>query len=193
MEEEYEVPSPHEHAVEEAAEHASDSLAQRVALMTAILSTIGALISYQSGSSQNEAMFLKNQSILKQAEASDQWAYYQAKSTKSHLDDAMAVLAQAPADKARFLADRDKQDKQKEEVQTEAKKLQAESRKLGEESEAKLRPHERMALGMTFIQIAVALAAITVLTRKRWLIWGSLGSAALGIVTAGTALVMVAR
>ncbi len=193
MEEEYEVPSPHEHAVEEAAEHASDSLAQRVALMTAILSTIGALISYQSGSSQNEAMFLKNQSILKQAEASDQWAYYQAKSTKSHLDDAMAVLAQAPADKARFLADRDKQDKQKEEVQTEAKKLQAESRKLGEESEAKLRPHERMALGMTFIQIAVALAAITVLTRKRWLIWGSLGSAAIGIVTAGTALVMVAR
>ncbi len=193
MEEEYEVPSPHEHAVEEAAEHASDGLAQRVALMTAILATIGALISYQSGSAQNEAMFLKNQSILKQAEASDQWAYYQAKSTKSHLDDAMATLAQAPADKARFLADRDKQDKQKEEVQTEAKKLQAESRKLGEESEAKLRPHERMALGMTFIQIAVALAAITVLTRKRWLIWCSLSAAVVGIVTAGTALVMVVR
>ena len=191
MEEEYEVPSPHEHALEEAAEKASDGLAQRIALMTAILSTIGALISYQSGSNQNEAMFLKNQSILKQAEASDQWAYYQAKSTKAHLDDAMATLATAPEDKARFLADREKQDKQKEEVQSEAKRLQAESRKLGEESEGKLRPHERMALAMTFIQIAVALAAITVLTRKRWLIWGSLGSAAVGIITAGTAVVMM--
>ena len=186
MEEEYEMPSPHEHAVEEAAEKRSDNLAQRVALMTAILSTIGALISYQSGSAQNEAMFLKNQSILKQAEASDQWAYYQAKSTKSHLDEAVAALAPTPELKTRFLADRDKQDTQKAEIQVEAQKLQAESRKLGEESEAKLRPHERMALGLTFIQIAVALAAITVLTRKRWLIWGSFASALIGIVTAAS-------
>jgi hypothetical protein len=186
MEEEYEMPSPHEHAVEEAAEKRSDNLAQRVALMTAILSTIGALISYQSGSAQNEAMFLKNQSILKQAEASDQWAYYQAKSTKSHLDDAVAALAPTPELKTRFLADRDKQDTQKAEIQVEAQKLQAESRKLGEESEAKLKPHERMALGLTFIQIAVALAAITVLTRKRWLIWGSFASALIGIVTAAS-------
>jgi len=187
MEEEYEVPSPHEHAVEEAVEKERDGLAQRVALMTAILSTIGALISYQSGSAQNDAMFLKNQSILKQAEASDQWSFYQSKSTKSHLDDAVAALAEKPEMKARFLADRDKQELQKAEIKKEAEKLQAESRKLGEESEAKLRPHERMALGMTFIQIAVALAAITVLTRRRWLIWGSLISAGIGIVCAATA------
>ena len=83
--EEYEVPSPDEHAIEDAAENRRDSLNQRIALMTAILATVGALISYQSGSAQNEAMFLKNQSILKQAEASDQWAFYQAKSVKSHL------------------------------------------------------------------------------------------------------------
>ena len=187
MEEEYEVPSPHEHAVEEAVERERDGLAQRVALMTAILSTIGALISYQSGASQNEAMFLKNQSILKQAEASDQWAFYQSKSTKSHLDDAVASLTEKPEMKARFLADRDKQEKQKAEIKMEAEKLQAESRKLGEESEAKLKPHERMALGMTFIQIAVALAAITVLTRRRWLIWGSLASAAVGIACSASA------
>lgn len=187
MEEEYEVPSPHEHVIEEAVERERDGLAQRVALMTAILSTIGALISYQSGTAQNEAMFLKNQSILKQAEASDQWAFYQSKSTKSHLDEAVAALTEKPEMKARFLADRDKQEKQKAEIRTEAEKLQAESRKLGEESEAKLRPHERMALGLTFIQIAVALAAITVLTRKRWLIWGSLLSAGIGIVCSGSA------
>ena len=187
MEEEYEVPSPHEHAMEEAVEKERDGLAQKVALMTAILATIGALVSYQSGAAQNEAMFLKNQSILKQAEASDQWAFYQSKSTKSHLDEAVASLIENPEQKARYLADRDKQDRQKAEIKTEAEKLQAESRKLGEESEAKLRPHERLALGMTFIQIAVALAAITVLTRKRWLIWGSVLSAAVGIVCSATA------
>lgn len=59
MEEEYEVPSPHEHAIEEAGERRFDSLVQKVALMIAILATTGALISYQSGSAYNEAMCQK--------------------------------------------------------------------------------------------------------------------------------------
>ena len=184
MEDDYEVPSPHEHALEEAVEKEGSGLAQKIALMTAVLATVGALISYQSGSAQNEAMFLKNQSILKQAEASDQWAFYQAKSMKSHLDDATSALATDPQTKARFLADKAKEDAEKIDVQAEARKLQAESRKLGEESEAKLRPHERLALALTFLQIAIALAAITVLTKRRWLLWGSVASAAIGIVTA---------
>lgn len=187
MDDEYEVPSPHEHALEESVEQGRNNLNQKIALMTAILATVGALISYQSGSAQNEAMFLKNQSILKQAEASDQWAFYQAKSVKSHLDEATAALATDSNVKARFLADKNKEDLDKAEIQTEARKLQAESRKLGEESEAKLRPHERLALALTFLQIAIALAAITVLTRRRWLLWGSVASASIGIITAAIA------
>lgn len=45
MDEDYEVPSPHEHAFEEAAEKERNSLAQKIALMTAVLATVGALIS----------------------------------------------------------------------------------------------------------------------------------------------------
>ncbi len=187
MEDEYEVPSPHEHALEEAVEKERDGLTQKIALMTAILATVGALISYQSGSAQNEAMFLKNESILKQSQAGDQWAFYQAKSMKSHLDDAAAALAADPVVKARFLADKAKEDTERLEIQAEAKKLQAESRKLGEDSEAKLRPHERLALALTFLQIAIALAAITALTKRRWLLWGSVGSAAVGLVAAASA------
>ncbi|MFC5522781.1 DUF4337 domain-containing protein [Polaromonas jejuensis] len=187
MENEYEVPSPHEHALEEAVEKEHDSLTQKIALMTAILATVGALISYQSGNAQNEAMFLKNESILKQSQASDQWAFYQAKSMKSHLDEATAALATDPEVKARFLADKAKEDTERLEIQVEAKKLQAESRKLGEDSEAKLRPHERLALALTFLQIAIALAAITVLTKRRWLLWSSVGSAAIGLVASASA------
>ena len=190
MEEDYEVPSPHEHAVEEAVEKEKDSLAQKIALMTAVLATVGALVSYQSGSAQTEAMFLKNQSILKQAEASDQWAFYQAKSVKGHIAEAAAELATSLEVKARFIAQKEKEEKEKVEVQAEAKKLQAESRHLGEESEAKLRPHERLALALTFIQIAVALAAITVLTRRAWLLWGAVGAAAVGIIAAVSAMVL---
>jgi hypothetical protein len=189
MEEEYEVPSPHEHVIEEAGEKRFDSLVQKVALMTAILATIGALISYQSGRAQNEAMFLKNQSILKQAEASDQFAFYQAKSVKAHINEAVASLSIEQETKARFLAAKEREDNEKATILVDAQKLQAESKKLGEESEAKLKPHERLALALTFIQIAIALAAITVLTRRRWLLWGSVTSAVAGMVVAMTAFV----
>ena len=189
MEEDYEVPSPHEHAMEDAAEKDGQGLAQKIALMTAILATVGALVSYQSNSAQNEAMFLKNQSILKQAEASDQWAFYQAKSVKSHLDEAMATLATDPDIKARFTADKIKEDKEKVMIQSEAQKLQDESRQLGEASDAKLRPHERLALALSALQIAIALAAITVLTKRRWLLWGSIAFAVIGVLTAVSAFV----
>ena len=189
-EDDYEVPSPHEEAVDKAAEreHEPDGFVQKIALMTAVLSTVGALINYQSGSSQTEAMFLKNASILKQSEASDQWAYYQAKSTKGHIAEATAALASDPGVKAQFLAEKAKDDKEKLEIQAEAKKLQAAAHKLGDDAEAKIKPHELLALALTFIQIAVALAAITVLTRRRWLIWGSIGSAAIGIIAAAITL-----
>lgn len=78
-------------------------------------------------------------------------------------------------------------EKEKSDIQDEAKKLERASRRLGTDSDAKLRPHERLALAIMFIQIAVALAAITVLTRRRWLLWGSITAAAVGLLAALTA------
>ena len=178
-EEEYEVAGLHEKLLEEEAE--KGQLAQKIALLTAILATIGAVFSYQSGAKQNEALFLKNQSILKQSEASDAWAYYQAKSTKAHLDQLALVLLTDPAQKARFQADLQKQQTQQAAQLQKAQALQQESRELSERSEQVLRPHERMALAMTLIQIAVAMASITVLTQRRWLLAVSLVSALGGI------------
>lgn len=189
MEDEYDVPSPHDHALGHAAAHQADSFAQRIALMTAILATLGALISYQSGNAQNQAMFLKNESILAQAKASDQWALYQAKSTKGHIAEATAVLATDAEVKARYRAEQAKQESEKAAVQAEARKLENESRALGEQSEAMLRPHHRLALALTFVQIAVAMAAITVLTRRRWLLSASVGFAVVGIGAAISAFV----
>ena len=187
MAEEYEVPSPHEQQVEHAAEAHGDTLAQRIALMTAIIATVAAFISYQSASAQNEAMVLKNESILKQAEASDRWAFFQAKAVKSQLAAGFAIVAAGSEDKARFAAEHEREDKERTGIQQEAMQLQTASRELGKRSEARLRPHERLSLALTFLQIAIALAAITVLTRKKWLLWGAGGSAAVGIGAAITA------
>ncbi len=75
MSEEYEVHGAHDHAVEHAG-HA-DSLGRWVAMLTAVLATIGALISYQNGATESRGLELKNEAILKKSAASDQWAYYQ--------------------------------------------------------------------------------------------------------------------
>jgi uncharacterized protein DUF4337 len=179
-EEGFEVHGPEHHAVEHSA-HSGDSLAARIAVMTAILSTIGAVFSYQGGTRQNEAMMYKNEAVLKRTEASDQWAFYQAKSNKQHLAELAAILA--PADKRpEFEGEIERYKKEKKEIQAKAEALEAESRKYNELSDHAMHPHHRLAQATTMIQIAISLAAITVLTRKLWLFWGSLGAAGLGAV-----------
>lgn len=152
--------------------------------MTAILSTIGAIVNFASGNAQNEALFLKNESILKQSQASDQWAYYQSKSTKMHIADAAAKLTTDPAVRESFINERDAEDRGRVAVQREANRLQAESQHLARASDAKLKPHEHLALALGFLQIGIALSAITVLTRRRWLIWCAGAAALVGIAAA---------
>ena len=186
-EEEFEVHGPEHHAVEHQA-HSGDSLAARIAVMTAILSTVGAVFSYQGGATQNAAMMYKNEAVLKRTEASDQWNFYQAKSNKQHLAEFAAVLA--PDDKkAKFEAEAERYKKEKEEIKTKAEALEEETRKYNEMSEHAMHPHHRLAQATTMIQIAISLAAITVLTRKLWLFWGSIGAAAIGVVLCVLAVV----
>jgi hypothetical protein len=183
--EEFDVHGPHEHAVEHAS-NAGDALASRIAVMTAILSTVGAIFSYQGGFTQNEALIFKNesilyknQSVLRKTEASNQWNYYQAKSSKQNL--AELALALAPPDRREFYANEVKRyNAEKEEIRAAAEKIEEEVKRfdrLSEEANQKsadaYHPHHRLALAMTLIQIAISLASITVLTRKIWLFWGA--------------------
>jgi hypothetical protein len=186
MSDEYEVHSPHEHALEEAAE--KSSLAQRIALMTAILATLGAVFNHQSEKAESRALEQKNESILFQAKASDSWAHYQATSTKAHLSELAALLAQDKADRARFAADKERYEHEKESLKTEAEGFEKKSEEATKESERVLRPHESMSAGMTLIQIAVALASITALTRRRWLFIATAVAAVAGIGTAVSGL-----
>ena len=87
MSDEYEVHGPHDHAVEHVGAghgaHAdADPFASRMAVMTAILATIGAIYAYQSGTSENLALYYKNEAAIKKTEAANQWSYYQAKGEK---------------------------------------------------------------------------------------------------------------
>ena len=77
--------------------------------------------------------------------------------------------------------------KQKEEIKQQAEALEAEVEKWEHASEQALHQHHRWAQAMTAIQIAISLAAITLLTKKKWLQVTSYGVAGVGLVLAALA------
>lgn len=181
----FHVHGAHEHAVEHEAQ-AGPGLAQYVAIFTAILSTIGAIVSYQGGATQNEAMLYKNEAVLKKTQASDQWNFYQAKSSKGHLME--LALELAPEGKKDYYRQQiEKYNLEKKAIREKAEALEKESEKANELSERTMHPHHKQAQAMTLIQIAISLASITALTRKRWLFSLALIAASGGMALWGMA------
>ena len=178
------VHGAHDHAVEHEA-HKS-GLGQQIAIFTAVLATVGAVVSFLGGHTQNEALLWKNEAVLKKAEASNQWNYYQAKSTKQNLAELAVALTTDPAKIEAYKAEVQRYAKEKAEIMKEAQALEAASKSANQMSEHALHPHEKLAVSMTLLQIAIALASITVLTKKTWLLYGAglsaFGGAALGII-----------
>ncbi len=188
----FHVHGPHDHAVEHEAHGHGDShgdarssdarLVQWVAIFTAILATIGAIVSYQGGHTQNEALYFKNEAVLKKADASNQWAYYQAKGTKQNLAELAEGLAADPDKKALYSEEVKRYKAEKEEIKKKAEEFERLSVSADKKSQESLHPHEKLAQSMTFIQIAISLAAIFVLTRRRWMLGLAGVAASIGVV-----------
>jgi len=189
MSEEFHVHGPHDHEVEHQAQH-GDPFAGRIAVATAIFATIGAMFGYMGGHTQNEALLYKNEAAIRRAEASDQWNFYQAKSNKQNLAELGATLTTGDQ-QARYQAEVARYNKEKNEIMPEAKKLEDAAKTAEEQSEASMHVHHRWAQATTLIQIAIALAAITILTRNRGLQYTSYGVAAVALVVGALALAHV--
>jgi hypothetical protein len=179
----FHVHGPHDHEIEHAAQH-GDAFSGRIAVMTAIFATLGAIMGYMAGHTQNAALLFKNEAAIRKTEASDQWNFYQAKSSKQNLSELGAVLASGP-DAERFRGEVERYKKEKADIEKDARKLEAQSKHAEEQSEAAMHEHHRWAQSTTLIQVSIALAAITLLTRNRWLQWLSYAAAG-GAVLVGT-------
>ena len=185
MSEGFHVHGPHDHAVEHEAQH-GDPFAGRIAVMTAIFATIGAMFGYMGGATQNDALLYKNEAAIRKTEASDQWNFYQAKSSKQNLAELGATLTTGEQ-QARYQAEVARYKKEKEEIMPEAKKLEEQSKAAEVASEASMHVHHRWAQATTLIQIAIALAAITILTRNRALQYTAYGMAAAAVAVGALA------
>ena len=188
MSEAFEVPSPHEKHIEHTTEHAhgrGDNFASRIAVMTALMATLGAMLSYQAGSTESEAAMDKNNAAIIKTEAANQWNYYQAKSSRQNLAELATHIP--GVDAAHYKDEIDRYKSQKEDVRKQAEKLEATSKEWDQKSEEALHQHHRWAQAMTAIQIAISLAAITLLTRKEWLKRMSYTAGGVAVVLGGLA------
>ena len=177
----FHVHGPHDHEIEHAAQHGDkDKFSGMIAVMTAIIATVGAIFGYMGGATQANAGLYKNNAAIKKTEASNQWNYYQAKSSKQNL--AELALALVPEDrKATYRDEVERYKKEKAEIKLAAEKLEAESTAWDKRSDEQLHQHHRWAQATTALQISIALAAIALLTRRKWLEWGMFGVAAIGV------------
>ncbi|MBT9511577.1 MAG: DUF4337 domain-containing protein [Acidovorax sp.] len=189
----FHVHGPHDHAVEHATHghggHAADhgtesgngSSMNKIAMFTAIVATVGAIFSYMGGATQANAGLLKNDAAIKKTEASNQWNYFQSKSTKQSLAELARDLTPAEAEKAKYQGKIDRYEKEKNEIKAVAEKLEADAHAFDQKSETQMHQHHRWAQATTALQVAIALAAIALLTRKKWLEYGMYGVAAVGL------------
>jgi Domain of unknown function (DUF4337) len=146
-----------------------------VALTAAILAGLAAVASMLSGHHANEGM-------LEQIHASDKWSYYQAKGIKSAVLNAkmelLTGLGKTPDEKDRAKAADYK--KEQEEISQEAKEKE-------QASKAQMNSHVIFARGVTLFQVAIAVSAVSVLTKRRpfWYLGIAFGLVGVGFLIQG--------
>lgn len=168
MSDEFEVRGVHEDQLDHAAEHEPQGMAGRLAVLAAILATLGAMFSYMAGATEAEAALFKNDAAIKKTEAANQWNYYQAKGNKQNLSE-LGMELSSDARKPYFAAEVRRYDAQKASIKLAADKLEQASTEFDEKSEAQMHRHHRWAQATMLLQIGIAMAAIALLTRKEWL------------------------
>ncbi|HEX6805221.1 MAG TPA: DUF4337 domain-containing protein [Terriglobales bacterium] len=168
--------------LQEHAEHGAHNPSMApVSLTMAILAVLVAVIALLGHRSHTEEGVL-------QTKANDQWAYYQSKDIRLHMDKVIAdlegfVAATDPAKAAQArdanLAEAGKYRKQVDDIEAEAKRL---------DSEAKIesRRADRYDLGEVFLEIGLVVTSITLLSGRRAFWYAGVVLGVIGVVVAVT-------
>ena len=160
--------------------HAAGALGQWVAIFTALIAALGAVVGFQGSHMMNEVLLKKNEAVLRKAEATNEWNHYQSVSMKSHVMELAQELV--PAERAAQFTDKiEKYTKQRDALMAQARAYDTASQRANAEAEDLSRWHSRFAVAMILLQIAISIASITALTQRRWLLVVALLSAAGGI------------
>lgn len=167
----------HEHA--EHAAHSGEPFNKRVAATMAIIAAGLAVVGVLGQMGVTEE-------LLMQQKASDQWAYYQAKSIRRYESEVARDVFQAldkrePSETYQKNADKYRDDQA--EIQKKAGEIEAESRLFG-------RRAQRYHFGEVFLEIAIVLASLAILSHREAMYWLAVASALAGSAIALSVLLV---
>ena len=136
-----------------------------------MLAALGAVDALRAGSTVNEALVLKTEAGRLQAEASDQWAYYQAKGVNANIQEtARAVwLAAGKTPPPDIEPSIQRYAKEQKEIEQAAREKERERDDKSKEADRLLEHHHQFANSVAFIQVSIALGRLAALTRNRWI------------------------
>ena len=159
-------------------------LLRGIALSTAIFAAFAAVVALQAGATVNEALVLKTEATRLQAQASDQWAFYQAKGIKAAAADAgsQSWLSAGKPAPAALTAKIAKETNDQQEIRKKAEELEKERDAKSLEADHLLERHHLLADAVALLQVAIALGAVAALTRRRIMWFASMLLGAIGVV-----------
>jgi hypothetical protein len=163
-------------AIHEEVERQGGKFLKSIAVSTALFAALAAIASLNAGATANEALVLKTEATTLQSQASDQWAYYQAKGIKAQMQTAAqaAWLAAAKTPPPALEQQRTRYVKEQESISAGARKLEEERDAKTREAEHLLHRHHAFANAVAMLQVCIAVSAVAALTGNRPIWFGSL-------------------
>lgn len=158
-----------------------------VSLTMVCVAVLAGLATLKGGGFTTRTLKEMNEATFSQAEASDQWSFYQAKSIKQNLyelelERLNANPTTAPAQVEKLKSKIDKYEKDKAAITADAKKFEA-ARDAARKTAANAAEHSRaMGQSITLFQVAIALGAMCLIVKKKPLWIASMVLAALATI-----------
>jgi Domain of unknown function (DUF4337) len=130
--------------------------------------------------------------LLRQSQAADRWAQYQAKSVRLHetqgFSDVVHIIASLDKEKGEAL--REKYVKEVEHYQSDKEDISKEAKDLEAERDLAGRRADRFDGGEAFIEIGLVICSITLLTKRKLFWFGGMLISAVGVSLALTGFLL---
>ncbi len=171
-----------DHTIRTPGTRGGDGFAGKVAVLIALLATLGTMFGFIGSAAHNNAALYKSNAAIDKTSAANAWGHYQAKTSRQNLAELAASIP--GVDQEHYRDEMRRYGIEKDTIRKEAERFEASSHEWNGLSEKELRRHRQWAAASVAQQIAISLAAITLLSRRTWLLTLTSAVAAFGITLA---------
>src|SRR6266568_3280767 len=187
-----------EHA-QHANHSAQDPFFRRVAMTMAIVAAVLACVTMLSHREHTETLRLQNEATIHHTQASDQWAYYQAKKNREYYYDVSAEILKAIAEKSdnskallskaeEWTRKVQRYEKDTADIEKTANELTKQAEHRQTESDHAHHRADRYDLGELGIELALVLCSLAVLTKRTGFWYVGIAIGIIGSLVAASAM-----